>query len=54
MIELAQNSYREKGEMLLSLESVLEEAVKEGVITKEASIYVQDTMEEISADHGCI
>jgi hypothetical protein len=38
MIELAQNSYMEKGEMLLPLESVLEEAVKEGVITKEASI----------------
>jgi hypothetical protein len=40
--------------MLRALESVLEEAVKEGVITKEASIYVQVTMEEISADHGYI
>lgn len=42
------------GEMLLALESVLEDAVREGIISKEASTYIQDTMEEISADHGYI
>jgi hypothetical protein len=31
-----------------------EDAVREGVISKEASTYIQDTMEEIAADHGYI